>query len=112
MSWIHLEDEAALALHAIEQAGIEGPLNAVAPAPCRNSDFTRVLASAVHRPAFFRVPAFVLKMALGDFSHELLDSKRVVSRRLAANFEYRFPSLDTALRDVVTNQDSTRRLAP
>lgn len=98
MSWIHIDDEAALTLHAVEQQGIEGPLNAVAPRPCRNEEFTRTLAGAVHRPAFFHAPAFLLKAALGDFSHELLDSKRIISKHAAASgFTYRFPSLDTAL---------------
>lgn len=101
MSWIHLDDAAALALHAIEREELEGPLNAVAPAPCRNDEFTQLLAAAVHRPAFFRVPAFVLKTALGEFSHELLDSKRITSRRIAASgFTHRFPALEAALPDI------------
>lgn len=107
MSWIHLDDEAALALHAVEHAGISGPLEAVAPQPCRNEEFTAALARAVHRPAFFRVPAFFLKAVLGDFSHELLDSKRIVSKRIAATgFAHRFPSLDAALADIVARLQS------
>jgi uncharacterized protein (TIGR01777 family) len=87
MSWIHIDDEAALTLFALENDSITGPLNAAAPLPCRNADFTKSLARAVHRPAFFRVPAFLLKTLLGDFSRELLDSKRVLpSRALAAGF--------------------------
>ena len=101
MSWIHLDDEAALALFAIEHGDLEGPLNAVAPQPCRNAEFTKALARALHRPAFFRVPAFLLKIMLGEFSHELLDSKRIVSTRAAASgFTHRFPSLDAALADI------------
>ena len=102
MSWIHLDDAAALSLHTVEHDAIEGPLNAIAPAPCRNEEFTHLLARAVHRPAFFRVPAFVLKTALGDFSHELLDSKRIVSKRIAASgFTHGFPTLEAALADIV-----------
>jgi hypothetical protein len=105
MSWIHIDDIAALALSALHNERIEGPLNAVAPQPVRNADFTRALARAVHRPAFFKVPAFVLKTALGDFSHELLDSKRIVSKRAtAAGFTHRFPSLDSALAEIYTQR--------
>lgn len=102
MAWIHLDDEAALALSAVENSSIQGPLNAVAPEPVRNADFTGAFARAVHRPAFFRVPAFVLKTALRDFSHELLDNKRIVPKRaLAAGFTHRFPSLDPALAEIL-----------
>ena len=103
MSWIHIDDEAALALFAIENDRITGPLNAAAPQPCRNADFTKSLARALHRPAFFRAPAFLLKTLLGDFSHELLDSKRILPRRaLATGFNYRFPSLDAALANLLS----------
>ncbi|HSI15772.1 MAG TPA: TIGR01777 family oxidoreductase, partial [Chthoniobacter sp.] len=78
MSWIHLEDIAQLALFAVENMDIRGPINGSAPWPVRNADFTRVLARQLHRPAFFRVPAFLLRLGLGDFSREILDSKRVL----------------------------------
>lgn len=103
MSWIHLDDEAALALFAAQNDRMEGPLNAVAPLPVRNADFTGALARAAHRPEFFNVPAFVLKTVLGDFSRELLDNKRIVPKRaLAAGFVHRFPWLDTALAEIFT----------
>ena len=102
MSWIHLDDEAALALFTLTEDHIEGALNSVAPQPCRNADFTRVLAHALHRPAIFTVPSFVLKTALGEFSRELLDSKRIVSKRVAeADFTHRFPSIESAIADIL-----------
>jgi hypothetical protein len=103
MSWIHIDDEAALALFAVEHDSIAGPLNAVAPEPCRNAAFTDTLARVLHRPAFFHVPAFVLRTTLGDFSHELLASKRVLPKRaLAAGFQHRFSTVDTALASLLT----------
>ncbi|MGB8353478.1 MAG: TIGR01777 family oxidoreductase, partial [Chthoniobacteraceae bacterium] len=51
MSWIHIDDQAALTLFALENNSITGPLNAAAPHPIRNSDFTKSLARALHRPA-------------------------------------------------------------
>jgi len=102
MAWIHIDDEAALTLFATENDRIEGPLNAVAPNPCRNADFTKDLAHAVHRPAFFRTPAFLLKTVLGGFSHELLDSRRILPKRApAAGFKYCFQTLDAAFSDLI-----------
>jgi len=111
MSWIHLDDVTALALFAAETGSVDGPLNAVAPEPVRNADFTRSLASALHRPAIFSAPAFFLKSVFGEFSRELLDSKRIIPERaLAAGFRHRFPELDVALENLfkskIKNQKS------
>lgn len=102
MSWIHLEDEVRLILFALENLDVQGPLNATAPWPVRNADFTRVLAKTVRRPAIFRVPAFALRLALRDFSHELLDSKRVLpAAALDHGFGFQFSELAPALKDLL-----------
>ena len=102
LSWIHLEDLATLALFAIEDLDVSGPLNAAAPWPVRNADFTRTLARTLHRPAFLRVPAFALRAALGGFAAELLDSKRVLPAAAANHgFGFKFPELEPALKDVL-----------
>ena len=109
ISWIHLDDVAGLALFALENAELRGALNACSPQPCRNRDFTRALAAALQRPAFFRVPAFALKIALGGFSHELLDSKRVIPRRArACEYRYRFPELSGALLDITQSNSQNQ----
>ncbi len=101
MSCIHVDDVAGIILHAIEQSQTQGPLNAVMPDPVRNSTFTRALARAAHRPAIFPAPVFALKIGLGELSHLLLDSQRVLPEAtLATGYVYRFPTLDTALSDV------------
>ena len=102
MSWIHLQDLAQLALFAIENLDVHGPLNGSAPWPARNADFTQTLARTLRRPAFFRVPAFALRAALGGFSHELLDSKRVLpAAALDHGFRFQFPELAPALKDLL-----------
>jgi uncharacterized protein (TIGR01777 family) len=65
MPWIHVDDVAELFVHAAEN-GLSGVWNATAPNPVRNAEFTREMASAVHRPALFPVPAFALKIAFGE----------------------------------------------
>ena len=102
ISWVHLDDEAALILAAVENDQFAGPLNSVSPNPVRNSDFTAALAHALRRPAFFRVPAFALRLALGGFSAELLENRRVlpvVADR--AGFTFRHPTLPEALAELV-----------
>ncbi|HEY3288286.1 MAG TPA: TIGR01777 family oxidoreductase [Gemmatimonadaceae bacterium] len=103
MSWIALEDVVRIAQFALERDDLAGAVNAVAPTPVTNAEFTRALARAVRRPALFPVPAIVLKLMFGEMAEgTLLASQRVVPRRLlAAGFEFRHPSLDTALRAAV-----------
>ena len=101
MSWIHIDDLAQLALFAAENLDVRGPLNAAAPWPVRNADFTRALARAVRRPAFLRVPAFALR-ALGDLGRTLLASQRVLPARATEHgFRFRFPELQPALENVL-----------
>jgi uncharacterized protein (TIGR01777 family) len=101
MSCIHVDDVAGIILHAIEQSHVHGPLNAVMPDPVRNSGFTRALARAAHRPAILPAPAIALKIGLGELSHLLLDSQRVIPQAtIAGGYSYRFPTLDTAAADV------------
>jgi uncharacterized protein (TIGR01777 family) len=98
MPWIHLDDLASLILFAIENMDVAGPLNASAPWPVRNAEFTKTLAGALHRPAFFRVPSWALKAALGGFSAELLESKRVLPAMATEHgFGFRFSELPPAL---------------
>lgn len=102
MSWIHLEDLARLILFSVEDMGIRGPVNASAPWPVRHRDFVKTLGRVLHRPTFFRVPAFAVKVALGGLSAELLESKRVVpAAALDAGYGFKFPDLEPALRDLL-----------
>lgn len=105
MSVVHGEDVAGLLAFLVENDAASGPFNAVCPEPVRNADFTRAVAAALHRPAVLPAPAFVLKTMLGDLSHLLLDSQRVVpTRTLAAGFRFRFPTLRTMLTAMTNDQ--------
>jgi uncharacterized protein (TIGR01777 family) len=102
MSWIHLDDLIALIGFAIESAQCKGAMNAVAPHPVTNAEFTHDLARALHRPAVFPVPDFVLKLLYGEMSQVILGSQRVKPEAaLQAGFEFRFPELGRALRQIV-----------
>lgn len=102
MSWIHIDDVVSLILSAMENASLRGPVNATAPEPVTNADFTRILGSAVHRPAIFPVPALALRLALGEMSQVLLDSQRVLpAAAQAAGFTFQFPQLRSALENLL-----------
>jgi uncharacterized protein (TIGR01777 family) len=103
MSWIHIDDEVEAILYAIEKEGLEGPLNLTAPNPVTNADFTSALALALRRPAFFRVPGFVLRLILGEMAETLLLSgQRVVPSNLEKNgYRFRFSELSKALGDLL-----------
>lgn len=106
MSLGHVEDVAGLIVFLLEHEGDDpaetsGVFNAVCPQPVRNADFTAIVARALHRPAVLPVPAWALRVALGDLSRLMLDSQRVVpSRAQALGFEFRFPTLGAMLADV------------
>ncbi len=101
MSWIHIDDLARMILFCIENREVRGPVNGTAPWPVRNSEFTQALAARLHRPALIPVPAFALRW-LGEFSNELLGSKRVLPGvATEQGFPFRFPELAGALADLL-----------
>ena len=103
MSCIHVDDVAGLILWAIANESISGPMNAVCPESVRNTEFTRALARAVHRPAILPAPAFALRLALGELSHVMLDSVRVIPEvALASGYRFRFPKVEVGLQASVT----------
>jgi uncharacterized protein (TIGR01777 family) len=102
MSLIHVDDVAGMALWAIENGMLRGPLNAVMPHPVTNADFTRALARAVRRPAIFPAPAFALRLVLGRMASMLLSSSRVrpaVAEK--AGYRYAFADIAAALDAIV-----------
>lgn len=102
MPWIHIHDVAALFLHAAGTEPVKGPVNACAPNPVRNADFTRILGELVRRSTLFPVPALILRAALRSESSLLLDSLRAIPEQaLQSGFEFRFPEVQTALADAL-----------
>ncbi|WP_449068332.1 TIGR01777 family oxidoreductase [Prosthecobacter sp.] len=102
MSWIHVDDEAQLIVKAVETEGITGPINMAAPEPVTNAEFTRQLASALKRPAFFHVPAFALRLLLRGMADEMLLGGQRAVPRVAQEMGHRFahPDLSSALRSL------------
>ena len=102
MSWIHVDDLVGLFVHAAKTESLHGPMNGVGPNPARNTEFTKSLGRALHRPAFLPAPAFGLRLGLGEFADVLLGSQRVVPEvALRTGYKFKFPEIDRALADVV-----------
>lgn len=102
MPWIHVADLARLYVHAAETQSLSGPMNAVAPNPVRNSEFTKALAGQLHRPAFLPAPYFGLRLLFGEFASVLFASQRVIPRAaLDSGFVFQYPELAAALRDIL-----------
>jgi len=103
MSWIHLDDQVDIIEFALKNRSVEGVLNATAPNPVRNIEFTRQLAEILHRPTLFSVPGSLLRLALGEMADALLlEGQRVLPRKAAeAGFRFRYPELSKALLDLL-----------
>ena len=100
MSWISLSDEIGVIRFLLDRKDIRGPVNLTAPAPATNAEFTAALTAAVGRRdlPWLRVPAPVLRLALGEAAVELLTSALVLPKRLQeAGYEFRYPTLPEAL---------------
>ena len=103
MSWVHMEDEVGLIRHLLNSESLQGPVNATAPAPVTNREFSKTLGRVLGRPAILPVPALALKLLMGEMAQELLlDGQKVMPRRaLADGYRFRFPELEGALRDLL-----------
>ena len=100
MSWIHLEDEVGLVLHALDRAELSGPVNATAPTPVRNREFVRAFGKALRRPAITPAPAFAMKLAFGEMaSVTLLAGQKVLpAKAQSSGYRFRQPELLAAMR--------------
>jgi len=101
VSWIHIDDEAAAIRYLIDHDGLSGPFNLTAPHPLTAREFFRTLGRVMNRPSWCHVPAWVLRVALGELAEELLLSgQRVLpGRLLASGFQFRYPDALGALEE-------------
>ncbi len=100
-SWIHTDDLAEAFLFVIKHK-LTGIFNLTAPQITDNATFTRALGKALHRPAFFPIPAFGLKMVYGEGASVLTSGQKVLPARLQKeDFVFRFPNLELALGDLL-----------
>lgn len=101
-SWIHPDDEVGILLLALEDERVAGPINATAPAPVTNRDFTSTLGEVLGSPSWLPVPEFSLRVALGEMADLVVKGQRVLPKRAQElGYTFRFPELAPALRDLL-----------
>lgn len=98
VSWIHMEDEVGLILQLIESSQANGPVNATAPNPVTMKEFCQTLGKVMGRPSWVPVPAFVLRLTLGEMAEMLLTGQRVIpAAAQKLGYQFRYPNLFEAL---------------
>jgi hypothetical protein len=106
ISWIHLDDLVGAAAFLIEHKEIRGVVNLTSPEPINNLEQTKAMGRILHRPTFFDLPSWVVKLAFGEGSIVMLDSKEVYPRVLQENgFEFHYPTFDSAMEEIVHVQE-------
>ncbi|MEA5507699.1 TIGR01777 family oxidoreductase [Halotia wernerae UHCC 0503] len=101
-SWIHIDDLVNLILQALTKPEIEGVYNATAPNPVHMADLCQTLGQVMHRPSWLPVPAFALEALLGEGAMVVLEGQQVLPKHtLESGFEYQYPNLQPALRQII-----------
>lgn len=101
-SWIHLDDEVGAILHIIRN-GNGGIFNLTAPNPVTNNDLAKVIGRSLHRPKWFPVPGFALRLFLGEMSMLVLDGQKVLPEHLlATGYKFHFEHIKDAIKDVLS----------
>ncbi|MBW8041133.1 MAG: TIGR01777 family protein [Planctomycetes bacterium] len=100
--WIHIDDVVAVIRFLMENPDCAGPFNLTHPNPILSKDFYTLLGKAMHRPAFFPMPAFALKLVLGEMASEMLlpSIKAVPQKLLEAGYKFKFPDLSAAIENI------------
>jgi hypothetical protein len=103
-SWIAIDDVLSAIYHSLVSDYLRGPVNFTAPGPVTNSEFTKALGDALARPAIFRVPAFALRVLLGEMADEMMlsSTRAVPSRLLGSGFKFRYPDIKSALKHLLS----------
>ena len=103
MPWIHIADLVGIILHCIGNEAVHGAVNGTAPYPVNNLEFVRTLGRVLKRPASLPLPAFIVRLLLGQMGEELLlAGRRIVPRKtLDGDYHFQYPHLETALREVL-----------
>jgi uncharacterized protein (TIGR01777 family) len=106
VSWIHLHDLVGVVLAALDNPRLEGPINATAPQPVRNKEFSKCLARALRRPCLFPVPPFMLRLMFGEVAFVVTGGQNVPPRRLdQEGFTFQFRDCQAAMNDLFRRKD-------
>ncbi|ABY35412.1 MAG TPA: TIGR01777 family protein [Chloroflexus aurantiacus] len=108
--WIHPDDEVGLIRFALENDQVRGPLNAAAPGALSNRDFAAIVGKVLGSPSWLPVPEFSLRIALGEMADLVVYGQNAVPRKaLDLGYQFRFPTLEPALRDLLDLPEPVKR---
>jgi len=103
-SWIHVDDVVGILMHALENESVRGVLNATAPQPVTNKEFSKALGRALHRPSWLPVPGIALGILLGEVAEILVTGQKALPKRtLESGYTYRYPAIDAAMTAAVAS---------
>jgi uncharacterized protein (TIGR01777 family) len=98
-SWIDQTDQVRAYMFLLEHPDLDGPINFTAPEPVRNAQLAEAMGKVLNRPSFMPAPAFMVKMALGEFAESVLGGQKVLPAKLqVAGFTFEYPTIEAALR--------------
>jgi len=100
-SWVHRDDVIGIIKYALENESVSGPVNVVSPNPATNKEFSYAIGKALHRPSWLAVPAFVVKLTLGELGGMLLTGQRVMPEKiLKSGYNFKYPEIESALKAI------------
>lgn len=113
MSWIEISDVVGAINHSLATQSLRGPVNAVAPNPVTNAEFTATLGKVLSRPTFLTMPAFAAHMAFGEMADELLlgSTRAYPKKLLESGYQFRFSELEAALAHILRSEGQQRTSA-
>jgi len=105
VSWIHRSDLIGLIQWLLTSPTVSGPVNAVAPESVTMAQFCKVLGQVLHRPSWLPMPSFILNIMLGELATLMTTGQKVApSKALSAGYRFHHPQLDSALRNILTQE--------
>ncbi|MBI5675585.1 MAG: TIGR01777 family protein [Nitrospirae bacterium] len=109
-SWIHRNDVLGIIKYALENESLSGPLNATAPNPVTNREFSSTLGDAIHRPSWLAVPSFIVKLTLGELGGMLLTGQRVLPEKIVrSGYKFKYHDLEDALKAIFGINSTVRQ---
>jgi uncharacterized protein (TIGR01777 family) len=100
--WIHIDDVVGAIRYLMEEEAADGPFNVTSPTPVTNRHFSKTFGKVLGRPSFWPIPAFAMKMLVGEVSVVVLEGQRAVPEKLTAmGYQFAFSDLEPALEDVL-----------
>ncbi len=102
ISWVHADDVVGLIVFCLDKPEAQGPINAVSPNAVTNAELAKAIGRAMHRPSWFRVPAALMKVGMGEAAEIVTTGQRVLPKRAEAlGYSFKWPNLDPALQNIL-----------